>query len=88
FVELRRDVCNCNLHSPYHRSLSIRQITFFLDPHPDCVVECLESCRSESSGLQGKNKFVLLFWIHITKFMLVYTEIHITQKDNLLLSPV
>ncbi|WVZ10936.1 hypothetical protein V8G54_015466 [Vigna mungo] len=24
-------------------------IAFFLDPHPDCVVECIETCCSESS---------------------------------------
>ncbi|KAK7406289.1 hypothetical protein VNO78_07912 [Psophocarpus tetragonolobus] len=43
---------NCLYRSTMHRVIQIGKerysIAFFLDPHPDCVVECLESCCSES----------------------------------------
>ncbi|KAK7826239.1 putative 2-oxoglutarate-dependent dioxygenase [Quercus suber] len=44
---------NCLFRSTLHRvMLSGKErysAAFFLDPNPDCMVECLESCCSESS---------------------------------------
>ncbi|XP_026662239.2 2-oxoglutarate-Fe(II) type oxidoreductase hxnY [Phoenix dactylifera] len=44
---------NCLFRSTLHRVLTVGQerysVAFFCDPHYDCVVECLESCCSETS---------------------------------------
>ncbi|XP_028772916.1 2-oxoglutarate-Fe(II) type oxidoreductase hxnY [Neltuma alba] len=44
---------NCLYRSTLHRVMPAGKerysVAFFLDPNPDCVVECLESCCSESS---------------------------------------
>lgn len=44
---------NCLFRSTLHRVMPTEQerysLAFFLDPNPDCMVECLESCCSESS---------------------------------------
>ncbi|KAK4260355.1 hypothetical protein QN277_003482 [Acacia crassicarpa] len=44
---------NCLYRSTLHRVMPTGKerysVAFFLDPNPDCVVECLESCCSESS---------------------------------------
>ncbi|KAK6947547.1 Non-hem dioxygenase N-terminal domain, partial [Dillenia turbinata] len=44
---------NCLYRSTLHRVMPTGQerysTAFFMDPNPDCVVECLESCCSESS---------------------------------------
>ncbi|OMO52555.1 Isopenicillin N synthase [Corchorus olitorius] len=43
---------NCLFRSTLHRVLSPKQerysVAFFLNPNKDCIVECLESCCSES----------------------------------------
>ncbi|KAJ6327286.1 hypothetical protein OIU78_014209 [Salix suchowensis] len=43
---------NCLFRSTLHRVMPTGQerysLAFFLDPNPDCVVECLESCCSSS----------------------------------------
>ncbi|CAL9037993.1 unnamed protein product [Musa banksii] len=43
---------NCLFRSTLHRVLAIGKdrysVAFFLDPNPDCLVECLESCCSDS----------------------------------------
>lgn len=43
---------NCLFRSTLHRVMPVGQerysMAFFLDPNPDCVVECLESCCSPS----------------------------------------
>ncbi|XP_011031928.1 PREDICTED: probable iron/ascorbate oxidoreductase DDB_G0283291 [Populus euphratica] len=43
---------NCLFRSTLHRVMPVGQerysLAFFLDPNPDCVVECLESCCSPS----------------------------------------
>ncbi|XP_054810068.1 2-oxoglutarate-Fe(II) type oxidoreductase hxnY isoform X2 [Prosopis cineraria] len=44
---------NCLYRSTLHRVMPAGKerysVAFFIDPNPDCVVECLESCCSESS---------------------------------------
>ncbi|WMV34551.1 hypothetical protein MTR67_027936 [Solanum verrucosum] len=44
---------NCLFRSTLHRVMPTGQerysMAFFLDPNPDCVVECLKSCCSDSS---------------------------------------
>ncbi|CAM8987021.1 hypothetical protein QQ045_006561 [Rhodiola kirilowii] len=44
---------NCLFRSTLHRVMPTGHerysLAFFLDPNPDCMVECLESCCSESS---------------------------------------
>ncbi|XVF51790.1 hypothetical protein PTKIN_Ptkin04bG0212800 [Pterospermum kingtungense] len=44
---------NCLFRSTLHRVLASRQerysVAFFINPSRDCIVECLESCCSESS---------------------------------------
>ncbi|KAL2348177.1 hypothetical protein Fmac_002177 [Flemingia macrophylla] len=44
---------NCLYRSTMHRVKRIgkdrHSMAFFLDPHPDCVVKCIESCCSETS---------------------------------------
>lgn len=44
---------NCLFRSTLHRVLATGKerysVAFFFEPNPDCVVECLESCRSEMS---------------------------------------
>ncbi|CAL1375898.1 unnamed protein product [Linum trigynum] len=43
---------NCLFRSTLHRVMPTGQerysMAFFMDPNPDCIVECLESCCSES----------------------------------------
>ncbi|KDP39906.1 hypothetical protein JCGZ_03437 [Jatropha curcas] len=43
---------NCLFRSTLHRVMPTGQerysLAFFLDPNPDCIVQCLESCCSES----------------------------------------
>ncbi|XP_068635669.1 2-oxoglutarate-Fe(II) type oxidoreductase hxnY-like [Aristolochia californica] len=44
---------NCLFRSTLHRVMLVGQnrysVAFFVDPKPDCVVECLENCCSETS---------------------------------------
>ncbi|KAH7835045.1 hypothetical protein Vadar_022323 [Vaccinium darrowii] len=44
---------NCLFRSTLHRVMPTGQerylMAFFIDPNPDCVVECLKSCCSESN---------------------------------------
>ena len=41
--------------------MSIFQAAFFLEPNQDCMVECLESCCSESSPPRFEKDYLPLF---------------------------
>ncbi|WCJ25840.1 2-oxoglutarate (2OG) and Fe(II)-dependent oxygenase superfamily protein [Euphorbia peplus] len=47
---------NCTFRSTLHRVVLTGQerysLAFFIDPNPDCIVQCLENCCSESSPIR------------------------------------
>ncbi|XP_019156815.1 PREDICTED: protein DOWNY MILDEW RESISTANCE 6 isoform X7 [Ipomoea nil] len=65
------------------------QVAFFLDPNPDCLVECLESCCSESSpcrfppirsGDYLEERFRLTYGSYVmntTQFVQILVTLHI-----------